>query len=287
MSVTEIVRVPISEIRVVNPRTRNKIKFEAIVTSIATLGLKRPITVARRDAAPDGTLYDLVCGQGRLEAFVKLGETAIPAIITDALQEDHYLMSLVENIARRPPSNSGLLRETRALRERGYTPEQIAEKIGLDRTYIYGIVRLIEHGEDSLVAAVEAERLPVSVAVEIAAGTSHAMQRALSEAYERGELRGEKLRVARNLVAKRVAKQQQTGKGPHAKREVTRDSLVREYQQQVREQKALIKKAAMTRDRLLLLSSAVKRLLNDEHFVSLLHREGLAEMPEQLALRLN
>lgn len=285
MNDQEIVRIPISEIRVVNPRSRNKVRFEAIVTSIAAVGLKRPITVARRDPGQDGTSYDLVCGQGRLEAFIKLGEKSIPAVILAASLEDQYLMSLVENIARRPPSNLGLLHEVRALKDRGYTAEEISQKLGLHRTYVFGVVRLIEHGEDSLVAAVEAERLPVTVAIEIAMGTTHGMQRALSEAYERGELRGARLKAARNLVAKRAAKQQETGRSPRIKREVTKDSLVRDYQQQVREQKALIRKAVMTRDRLLLMSSAMKSLLNDELFVTLLNNEGLADMPEQLAQR--
>jgi ParB family chromosome partitioning protein len=227
----------------------------------------------------------LVCGQGRLEAFIKLGEKSIPAVILAASLEDQYLMSLVENIARRPPSNLGLLHEVRALKDRGYTADEISQKLGLHRTYVFGVVRLIEHGEDSLVAAVEAERLPVTVAIEIAMGTTHSMQRALSEAYERGELRGARLKAARNLVAKRAAKQQETGRGPRMKREVTKDSLVRDYQQQVREQKALIRKAVMTRDRLLLMSSAMKSLLCDELFVTLLHNEGLADMPEQLAQR--
>jgi ParB family chromosome partitioning protein len=285
MNDQEIIRIPISEIRVVNPRSRNKVRFEAIVTSIAAVGLKRPITVARRQPAQDGTSYDLVCGQGRLEAFIKLGEKSIPAVILTASLEDQYLMSLVENIARRPPSNLGLLHEVLALKERGYTAEEISQKLGLHRTYVFGVVRLIEHGEDSLVAAVEAERLPVTVAIEIAMGTTHGMQRALSEAYERGELRGARLKAARNLVAKRAAKQQETGRSPRIKREVTKDSLVRDYQQQVREQKALIRKAVMTRDRLLLMSSAMKSLLNDELFVTLLNNEGLADMPEQLAQR--
>ena len=285
MNDQEIIRIPISEIRVVNPRSRNKVRFEAIVTSIAAVGLKRPITVARRQPAQDGTSYDLVCGQGRLEAFIKLGEKSIPAVILTASLEDQYLMSLVENIARRPPSNLGLLHEVRALKDRGYTADEISQKLGLHRTYVFGVVRLIEHGEDSLVAAVEAERLPVTVAIEIAMGTTHGMQRALSEAYERGELRGARLKAARNLVAKRAAKQQETGRSPRIKREVTKDSLVRDYQQQVREQKALIRKAVMTRDRLLLMSSAMKSLLNDELFVTLLHNEGLADMPEQLAQR--
>jgi ParB family transcriptional regulator, chromosome partitioning protein len=286
MNDQEIVRIPIAEIRIVNPRSRNKARFESIVTSIAAIGLKRPITVARREPAPDGTSFDLVCGQGRLEAFIKLGEQSIPSIVMEGSLEDQYLMSLVENIARRPPSNLGLLHEVRALRNRGYTSEEISQKLGLHRTYVFGVVRLIEHGEDSLVAAVEAERLPVTVAIEIATGTTHSIQLALSEAYERGELRGASLRAARNLVAKRAAKQQETGRSPRTKRAITKDSLVRDYQQQVREQKALIRKAAMTRDRLLLVSSAIKSLLVDELFVTLLHKEGLADMPEQLAQRI-
>ena len=40
----------------------------------------------------------------------------------------------------------------------------------------------------------------------------------------------------------------------------------------------------MTRDRLLLLSSAMKSLLCDELFVTLLQNEGLADMPEHWPL---
>jgi ParB family chromosome partitioning protein len=41
----------------------------------------------------DGKSYDLVCGQGRLEAFVALGQTEIPAIIKDASREECFLMA--------------------------------------------------------------------------------------------------------------------------------------------------------------------------------------------------
>jgi ParB family chromosome partitioning protein len=77
-----------------------------IVANIREVGLKKPITVVRRkEPGADGKHFDLVCGQGRIEAFVALGETTIPAVITEASREDQFLMSLVENIARRPPSN--------------------------------------------------------------------------------------------------------------------------------------------------------------------------------------
>lgn len=93
----EIVKVPVADIRVLNPRSRNKRIFSELVTSIAHLGLKKPITVSRRN----GHGFDLVCGQGRLEAFIALGQTEIPAIVIEASEEDCFVMSLVENLARR------------------------------------------------------------------------------------------------------------------------------------------------------------------------------------------
>lgn len=60
--------IPLERIKVVNPRTRNKRSSKDITESIAQVGLKRPITVTRRIEA-DGSFSDLVCGQGRLEAY--------------------------------------------------------------------------------------------------------------------------------------------------------------------------------------------------------------------------
>ena len=48
---------------------------------------------------------------GGLEAFVELGQAEIPAIIIEATEEDCYLMSLVENLARRKHSPLELIRE--------------------------------------------------------------------------------------------------------------------------------------------------------------------------------
>ena len=41
--------IPVERITVVNPRVRNKKIFKDIVTNIAQLGLKRPITVTKHD----------------------------------------------------------------------------------------------------------------------------------------------------------------------------------------------------------------------------------------------
>jgi ParB family chromosome partitioning protein len=74
---SEVQMVPVDAITVLSPRARNKRVFHELITSIAHLGLKKPITVSRRETEPG---YDLVCGQGRPEAFIALGQSEIPAI---------------------------------------------------------------------------------------------------------------------------------------------------------------------------------------------------------------
>jgi ParB family chromosome partitioning protein len=112
------------------------------------------------------------------------------------------------------------------------------------------------------------------------------MQLALSEAYEKGDLRGAKLLTAKRLMARRIAKQRQVGKAAQTRRKLTSDALVREYQHQIREQQSLVKKANSMKNRLLLVTSAMRSLFSDEHFITLLRAENIADMPEQLAARL-
>jgi ParB family chromosome partitioning protein len=283
----QVVSIVIAEVRIVNPRSRNRIKWQLVVQSIASVGLKRPITVAlRQDSASDGKRYDLVCGQGRMEAFVELGETMIPAIVIEAPEHDRQLMSLVENIARKPASTHAILFEVRALRERGHTGEQIAIKLGLDRAYLYGICNLIDKGEEFLVSSVEAGRIPLSVAVEIATGNNHEISRALSEAYEKGDLRGARISAARRVIAQRLEQQRLHGKAPTPRRRLTGEALVQEYKQKIREQTALVVKANRTKDRLILLTTAVRLLFADENFRTLLKAEGVQSVPAELAGRL-
>ena len=82
---TDVQMVPVDAITVLNSRARNRRVFDELITSIAHLGLKKPITVSRRGTEPE---YDLVCGQGRLEAFIALGQREIPAIVIQASPED-------------------------------------------------------------------------------------------------------------------------------------------------------------------------------------------------------
>lgn len=277
--------IPIDKIHVQNPRTRNKVVFQGIVDNISHVGLKRPITVSRRKGLGDDKEYDLVCGQGRLEACLALGEREVPAVVIDASKEEQLLMSLVENVARRPYYATELIREVRAQKARGCKPEQIAKKLDLDVTYIHGIARLLEHGEERLIREVENGRIALTVAIRIASSTDEEIQRVLCEAYEDKSLRGQKLATVRRLIEARMTKGKDVKIGGPQKQRVrpTKEMLLRAYREETQRQKLMVKKAQLTESRLLVILSAVKTLLQDENFITMLRAEGLDNMPKHLA----
>ncbi len=282
----DIVTIPIASIEVLNPRARNRRVFDELVESIRAVGLKRPITVRR---APAGDGFELICGQGRMEAFAKLGQTQIPAMVIEASREECFVMSLVENLARRNLSPVELIREVGALRERGYGHAEIARKIGFSPEYVWTINLLLEKGEERLIDAVERGIVPHTVAAEIARADDAEVQRALTDAYERGELPGSQILAIRRIVDERnlIGKQIKTVNNSAKRRQPTTSAaLVRAYRKEVERQKLLVRKAELAESRLNFVVAAMGRLLEEAHFVDLLRAEGLARLPQPIAQRL-
>jgi ParB family chromosome partitioning protein len=277
--------VPLDLIDVVNPRARSRRVFQEIVDSIAAVGLKRPITVAARPG-PEGIRYDLVCGQGRLEAFRELGQTTIPAMVVEAAGEDCLVMSLVENVARRQHQALDLLHDIDGMRQRGHSEPEIARKTGLTLEYVRGVLKLLTSGETRLLRAVEAGQIPVSVAVDIADAEDENVQRVLHEAYERNLLRGQSLLTARRLVEQRSRRGRQVRPvAERRKQTLSVGALVKTYRQDVDKKRMIVRDAAATRGRLLFVVEALRTLLADDGFISILRAEGLGTMPTKLAER--
>jgi ParB family chromosome partitioning protein len=280
--------IEVERIEVLNPRERNDKVFDEIVVNIKRVGLKKPITVTARPAPDGAERYLLVCGEGRLKAFRTLGEARIPAIVVDVSDEDAFVMSLVENIARRQYRPLELLAGIEQLREKGYNGKTIAAKTGLTPTYVQGILTLLDHGEQRLIVAVERGEVPLNAAIAIvrAGDDDKAIQAALQEAYEAGTLRGRNLMEARKVIEKRKLLGRTLQHAAPRKREpVSSTVLVRTYQKEVERQKLMVKKAEFTQHKLLFAVSALQQLMADDHFVTLLRAEGLDTMPRQLAER--
>src|ERR1700737_1684633 len=198
--VRTIKTIPINEIRFLNPRARNRRNFQEIVQSIAKVGLKRPITVSPRTTEADSASYDLVCGQGRIEAFLQLGQTTNPAIVIEAEESDCLVMSLVENCARRQHRAIDLLQDIGTLRGRGCDDREIAPKMGVSGDYIRITGTLLEKGEGRVGAAVEAGILPLNMAIEIAKSSDEDVQHALTQAYTEKKLRERNWAAERRLM---------------------------------------------------------------------------------------
>lgn len=281
--------IPIDRVHVLNPRTRSRRQHRQIVENIDAIGLKRPITVRKR-VDDTGDVYDLICGEGRLEALRMLGATEIPAVVVQAEESDCLVMSLVENIARRQHRPIDIMHEIGSLHRRGYNDGQIAEKIGYTASWVNMVVQLLERGEERLLAAVETGLIPVSLAVDIARAETDEAQTLLLEAFESGKLKRKKLGVLRRMLDQRLRRRKgvpDSGLGKRSpSRRITTAELMRLYQQEAEKQRVLVKKSDFTQARLLFLVEALKDLVADETFSTLLRAEGLDTMPRALAARI-
>jgi ParB family chromosome partitioning protein len=289
MSVTpaqHVEMIPIHQITVVNPRMRNRRVFNEIVDNIAELGLKRPITVTRRLEA-DGPCYDLVCGQGRLEACQALGHSEVPALVVSADEEDCLVASLVENCARRQHRAIDLLQDIGGMKQRGHSISEIARKTGLSYEYVFGVNHLLENGEERLLRAVESGLMPISVAIAIAQAQDHEVQAALQSAYENKLLRGRKLLAARRLVETRRRRgKAMRSTGDRPRRPVSTEALVRAYNEDAEKKRALIKRSEAAKARLTFITEGLRTLIDDDGFFALLEEEGLSTLPENLGARI-
>jgi ParB family chromosome partitioning protein len=281
--------VPIQRIEVLNSRERNAKIFEEIVENIRTIGLKKPITVTERVGADGLPTYMLVCGEGRLNAFRILGEVHIPALVVHVSDEDAFIMSLAENIARRGYRPLEILADIEVMRKRGYNADVVIQKTGLSGKYVKDIMFLLEQGEDRLIQGVQRGAIPLTVALDIArAKDSDAnLGELLQQAYESGHLKGRQILAAKRIIEKRQAQGPGSKTLSQVRPPTTSYSLVRTYQKEVDRQRKMVLKAEHAHQRLLLVVQGLKKLFSDDNFVNLLRAEGLDTLPKYLAERIN
>jgi len=280
----EIIMIPIERIRVLNPRPRDKKKFEQIIQSIKNLGLKKPIQVSLR-SAEEGTEpgYDLVCGQGRMEAFLALGHKEIPAIVVEVSREERLLRSLVENMARRLPSRLALMNEIERLKADGYSNVEIGKKLDIADGTVGGYIALKKAGEERLLDAAINGKIPLGVAMDIAKADSPELQRELLKGFESKELNQFAIRTVKRLIDQRrfVGKGRDT-EADKKKSRTNAESLINAFRRESQKQRLMVKKARLCDAKLVITVTALGKLLGDENFFNLLRAESLADIPQCL-----
>ncbi len=118
------------------------IALDELKKSIIANGLIQPITV-RRVA---GNQYQLVSGERRLRAYSDIGYKEIPAYIIKVDSDEIMLaLALIENIQRETLNPIEVSKAYKRLMEECHlTQEQIADKVGKDRTTIANSIRLLK-----------------------------------------------------------------------------------------------------------------------------------------------
>ena len=280
----EIQSIPLDKIRVLNPRSRSKKFFAPVVESIRTLGLKKPIKVSHI-ATKEG-MFDLVYGQGRLEAFRELGYESIPAIVVDIPTEDRLLMSLVENMARRFPRHGDLILEIRRQFDAGVSQSEIARKLGMPDSTISGYITLSKSGEERLLQAAVRDLIPIGVAMDIARTGDLDSQRELMAAYENKQVNQGSIRVIKRIIDQRRLMGKTLIKGPRQSG-ASAETLIRVFRRDAERKKVLVRKARQCENRLVFIEGALRKLMADENFRNLLRAEKLSSMPDFLAEKIN
>ena len=121
--------------------------LEELAASIREHGLIQPL-VLKEVSTPYGPRYQLIAGERRWRAAQRAGLSAVPAIVKGATPQQMLELALVENVQR---ADLNALEEAEAYRqliqEFELTQEQVAHKVGKDRTTISNALRLLKMPE--------------------------------------------------------------------------------------------------------------------------------------------
>src|SRR6266446_2046776 len=134
--------IPVDQIHV-NPNQPRKLfdskALNELTASIQTSGVIQPIVVRRH-----GDSYQLIAGERRWRTARQAGLTRIPAVVRDATDAKSLEIALVENLLR---EDLNPMEEAEAyqklLAQFGWTQEQLAHRVGLDRSSIANALRLL------------------------------------------------------------------------------------------------------------------------------------------------
>lgn len=143
-NVTGTNRIPVDEIET-NPkqprRDFDEKALQELAESIKLHDIIQPVTVSK---LPSGK-YRLISGERRLRAAKLAGIKDIPAYIRQANDSQLLELALLENLQREDLNAMEIsLSYKRMMEELDYTQEQVAERMGKDRSTVANFIRLLK-----------------------------------------------------------------------------------------------------------------------------------------------
>ena len=139
--------VPLASIRPNPFQPRKHFLPEALAelqASIQVHGVLQPV-VLRRSGSGE---FELIAGERRFRASQAAGLKTIPAVVRDGVSDEAMLeLAMVENLQRSDLDPIEKARGFRQLQESGLTQEEVAAKVGLQRSSVANFMRLLELSE--------------------------------------------------------------------------------------------------------------------------------------------
>ncbi|HEY9362215.1 MAG TPA: ParB/RepB/Spo0J family partition protein [Chitinophagaceae bacterium] len=151
-SVTNMTRIPLEAVET-NPKQPRRDFDEASLKDLA-LSIKmhdiiQPITVSRLSSGK----YRLISGERRFRAAKIAGLIDVPAYVRQANDQQLLELALLENLQREDLNAVEIaLSYKRMMDELEYTQEQVAERMGKDRSTVTNYIRLLKLPPDIQVA---------------------------------------------------------------------------------------------------------------------------------------
>ena len=189
--------IPIAEIVAspLQPRTHfTETAIDELVESIKQHGIIQPLIVRRR-----GAHCELIAGERRWRAAMRLGLAEAPVILREASDQDVLELALIENLQR---EDLNAIEEARAFarlaKEFGLRQEDIAQKVGKSRATVANSMRLLDLA-DLVQSWLTQDRISVGHAKVLLSIKSHDEQALIAEEVIR---RGLTVRAAEQLVVR-------------------------------------------------------------------------------------
>ncbi len=210
--------VPITQILANQFQPRKKFvqeDLESLAESIKQNGILQPILVRRKG---DG-VYELIAGERRLRAAKLASLSKVPVVIRNSKNDESTILALVENLQRK---DLNPMEEAKAysqlIKEFGLTQEQIAEKVGRERSSTANILRLVSLPSE-IQRLIELEKITIGHAKVILGFGNSKMQITLANRIVRNQLSvrdAERLIKNNPSLLKKVPKKGKTVSSPNS-----------------------------------------------------------------------
>ncbi|MCZ2459211.1 MAG: ParB/RepB/Spo0J family partition protein [Chitinophagales bacterium] len=154
---TNINRIPVADIETNPHQPRHDFdehSLQELASSIKTHDVIQPVTVSK---LPSGK-YRLISGERRWRAAKIAGLKDIPAYIRQANDDQLLELALLENLQREDLNAMEIsLSYKRMMDELDYSQEQVAERMGKDRSTVSNFIRLLKLPPDIQIAVRKGE----------------------------------------------------------------------------------------------------------------------------------